>query len=226
MADELQWTFELTRERVPQLQVQLEWALQHQNRRLASRIRGIDGTYGRRVVLGLSALFGGCIATLYILDPAQFRAEGAFYLALSVVFVAAAVILTVLRNKVPRKRQRFAGGMLTRQAARIYRKPAAQAPYEIVYTFSGDHLRARADKLGIDRVLELRRARLVIHAPDVMFAFRRAWSLHPFRFIYVSGAVERRALLDALDRLKIEHVAITGPVENYVAPIPDVRIVR
>jgi hypothetical protein len=227
MADELQWTFELTRERVPELQVQLEWALQHQNRRFASRMRGNYGRIRQRLVLGLCGFGYVFIALIYLLSPEQFRANPAFFIAMLIVFTVLAASATVFKGLVSRKSsQRFAGGMLTRQAARMYRKPAAQAPYEITYTCSGDHVRARADKLGIDRTLALRDARLVIHAPDVMFVFRRAWSFHPFRFIYVSGEVERRALLDSLDRLKIDHVPITGPVENYVAPVPDVRVVR
>jgi hypothetical protein len=82
---------------------------------------------------------------------------------------------------------------------------------------------ARVERLAIVRMLELRRARLVIATPDMLLAFRHRWSFNPFRFVYVTGEAPRTAVLEACKRLGVATVQLAGPVEGYVAPLPDAR---
>lgn len=223
MSGNLAWTFDFTRERVPALQVQLEWALQHQNRRFARAF--VDGTWNVRRVLvtALSALGALLIGVAYVLDPAGWRANATLFLALLALFVLLpiAVRLRKPRTDQPRSHRRV-GAALARDAGRIYRKPLARAPYTIAYTCDGSRVRARVESLGIDRAFELRAPRLVIATPDAILAFRRAWSFTPFRFVYVTPDA-RAALVADFTRAGVPVVELAGPVEGYVAPLPDAR---
>ena len=96
-------------------------------------------------------------------------------------------------------------------------------PYTIDYTLADGRIHCVVPSLRIDRNFDLRKAKLVLHSPHALFVFRFKWSFQPMRFVYASGEAERAALLAVLDAANIEHAAITGPVENYVAPIPGAR---
>jgi hypothetical protein len=224
MAD-VTWRYELTRDGVQTLQHELEWALQRQNRRFAKGMRDRANPIQLRLIRGLSIV---CIVLLAVdaaLDPDQLRAFPLLNLAALAVSIVAFVIATVRMRKGPPadKPQLGVGGMLSRQAAGIYRKPAQQVPYTIDYTLADGRVRSVAPAVAVDRSFDLRKAKLVLHSEHALFVFRFKWSFQPMRFVYASGEAERAALLAVLDAANIEHAAITGPVENYVAPIPGAR---
>ncbi|MGE5183994.1 MAG: hypothetical protein ACM31C_18110 [Acidobacteriota bacterium] len=223
MADDLAWTFDFTRERVPGLQVQLEWALQHQNQRFVQSF--VAGTWGvRRVLVTVLCAFGALLdLAVLVIDPAVWRSRWLFFAAFLMLFAMLPIVIARQRPRPDRRRsQRRVGARLARTAERIYRRPRARAPYTIAYTFDGAGIRARVESLGLDRAFELRRPRLVIATPELLLAFRRSWSVTPFRFVYVTPEA-RGALLAACSKLGVPTVELAGPVEGYVAPLPDAR---
>jgi hypothetical protein len=213
------WTVEITRERIPHLRTQLEWALQHQNRRFANSMR----TASRKIIIGLGILGLALIALAGALDPRQFQAFPGFYAAMSAVFVVVIVIAFTKKKMATKLGLRGAARGLARQAERTYAKVAAQAPYVVEYSLEGANVRARADKLGVDRTTELRARRLVCVTPDVLVMFRWRRSLVPMRFIYCSDDDARRALLAACASHAVETVEISGPSDGYADPIPQAK---
>ena len=225
MGDALRWQFEMTRDAVGPLQQDYEWALQRQNQRFVAalpmekRWPGGDGLVVAVIaILGLSLL-----GLVYLLDPTVVRRHPGWFLAGVLVFgvgLVAARYVRAIRGWSRRK----AGAMLGRHAARTFGAVDRRAPYTIEYELAGDELAVRAPKLRVDRALPLRRARLVLHGRNVLFAYRRRHSVRPFRFLYVPSDAEHAALRAAFERCGATLEPVTGPVDGYTAPIPEARV--
>jgi hypothetical protein len=213
------WTVEITRERTAHLRAQLEWALQHQNRKFADTMR----TVTRKLIVGLGILGMALLALAVVLDPQQLVAYPFFYTAMSAVFVLVIAIGLTKKKASSRFGRRSAARSLARQAERTYAKVAAQAPYTIEYSLDGANVRARAEKIGVDRTTELRAGRVVCITPDALIVFRRASSIIPMRFIYCSDDNARRALCAACAAHGVETVEISGPSAGYADRVPQAK---
>jgi hypothetical protein len=217
---DLHWQFELTAERIADLTHRYEWALQHQNARFARKMRA----WRVRAVTALGTLGCALIVLLYALQPDAIRTQPVLFGGTFAIFIAAMVIVRVTRRGERARQLRYVGSMLARTAARTYRKPGQQVPYTIDYSCDGRHVRARVERLRIDRQFELRKVHLVLHADSVAFVYRFGWSLRPMRFVYLPGAPELTALLAAFDAAGVPHERLAGPAEGYVEPIAQARV--
>jgi hypothetical protein len=230
-ADELRWTFEMTAAIVPRLQERLEWALQRQNQRIVRALptERLPIERRQRLVMIIAGAALTLVLLLLLVDPAS-RRRPAPLIALAIGFAAAGLAARAL-PRLRRWSRRYTGAMLGRQAERTFRAVAARAPYTIEYRLAGDRLGAVGTRafhdlsgaVGVDRALELGAIALVLHAPGVLFAFRRRHAARPHRVIYVSGEREADAVLAAFTAAGAEVEALTSAVEGYVAPIPEAR---
>jgi hypothetical protein len=241
MADEHTWRFELTGDRVPELQVKLEWALQRQNRQFSDAVDRLVTTHpvaesAHRVVPWILRVLGGLglvlLALIVALDPHGARREAWWLVPAGILFVlviAIAPYVVQIRERIRERvrglgpSRRFTGAMLARRAEAIYRKVAAKTPYTIDYHLTADALEARAPALGIVRRFELRLARRVLDGGDVLFVFRRHASVAVYRYIYLASPADHDAVVAALTRAGATIAALTGPVEGYSAPVPEAR---
>lgn len=243
MTEDHTWQYELTRDRVPELQHKLEWALQHQNRRFVDAVDRIANTHPvaesmHRAVPLIFRLLGGLglvLLTLVVaLDPHGARRDAAWMVPAGILFVFViaiaphvarirAGIRERIRGLAPGRR--FTGHMLARRSEAIYRKVAAKAPYTIDYRLTADALEACAPALGIVRRLELARARRVLDGGTVLFVFRRDASVAAYRYIYLASPADHDAVVAALTRAGATVEALTGPVDGYTAPVPEARVV-
>jgi hypothetical protein len=226
VADEHSWQVHLERGDIPALQTRLEWALQHQNRRLAQRFERAVPQRGLRWLVIALSIAGLAVLGLYVLlDPRGVARNPWFVLGYGAVF---ALLLGVGIVFTPARKAAFsartAGRSFARAAERMYRQVLRQVPYTIAYRLAGDTIEARAEKIRVVRHTELRRIKLVLDAETVLFAFRRRGSLNPYRFVYVPTAADREAVLAAFARHGAECVPLTGPIDGYVAPVPEARV--
>ena len=216
----MRWQYEMTREAVPGLQQRYEWALQRQNARFEARLP----MRRRQRIVGLlagTALL--LILVVYLLDPRGAARHPLLFVGAPMVF-SAFLIAALFMPRIHAWSRRSAGGMLERAAERVYRRIAARAPYTIDYELDAETLHARVVALRIDRRFELRRARLVLHAPGVVFLFRSRGAFNPHAFAYTPSDAEHTAVLAAVAQHGAEVEALTGPVEGYRAPIPEARV--
>jgi hypothetical protein len=223
VADERAWRVELTADDVPELQVRLEWALQHQNLRLTDRLDGMfPPDVLRKLLLGLSIL-GLSILVLYVgFNRSVAQREPLFVFGGGAVFVVALVVGIVL-PRVMAVRRRFAGRALARTADRAFRKVRQRVPYAIEYRLGGGVLVAQVGAKVVRRT-ELSRAGLVLDAGRVLFVFRFRGSVAPFRYVYVDTDEDRVAAVTAFLSAGAKHVVLAGPIEGFTAPVPEARV--
>jgi hypothetical protein len=214
------WTLEITRERVAALQMQLEWALQYQDQRYYVFARSPRGM--RWILLVALAIAGVVLAIMYVLGN-----QGYGYAVGIGAVIGAMIGISVRKLRGSARREstvRRAGTRLARHAARVFANALSNTPYTIAYELHDGMIRGRVPAQGIDRVTPLAMPRRVVATPDALFLFRRTWSFYPRRFVYPSADV-RRELVAELERAGAEVIALDGPVEGYVAPVPSVRVV-
>jgi hypothetical protein len=214
------WQYELQPEAVPELEQQLEWALQRQN---AAFAKFWQTGVMPRIAIGLSLAGIALLLLIFALDPNGVAAAWRFFgFALALCVITPIVAVTRAKRVTGKSISKYVRTSLAKQAASFYRKVAAAAPYIAEYWFDGESIRAQVAKLKLDRHYKLRSARLALHGKHVIFLFRFPRSIHPFRFIYVPTDAKRRALLDAFEKLGIVHEEITGPTEGY-GSIPEAK---
>ena len=225
MADEHSWRVHLERGDVPALQTRLEWALQHQNRRFASGFERAIPQQALRVVIIVLSIIGLAVVGLgVVLDPRHFGHDpwAAIYAGVFILLLCVGIAFTPARKKA--FSARTAGRSFARGAERMYRAVLRQVPYDIDYRLAGVVIEARAEKIRVVRQTELGKVKLVLDCETVLFAFRRRGSFNPYRFIYVPTAADREAVLAAFARHGAERVTLTGPIDGYVAPVPEARV--
>ena len=217
---ETTWTFEVTRDQVARLELELEWALQRQNARFSNAMptQRMSVNARRVLVIGLSLAIG----FLSFFGMRDRDGHLGTWATVGIVFAAFTTVMGVFLPQVRRWSKRTAGAMLTRRARRILRPVLRRAPYAIEYKLGADELVADIPALRMHRVLALGEPKRVLATPNLVVAFRRQHSQNPMRIIYVSD--QRDALLAAFRERLVVCELINGPVDGYVAPVPEARL--
>ena len=204
----VQWTHEITREAVPALQQQLEWALQRQNRRFSDQFeqrRRIPPALRRRLLVVLGALVIVLVVVLARLDPwIASRHVGFFTFAAGAGLLA--IVVGLALPGIQARSRRFAGRMIAERAALMTQPLAAKAPFAIEYELTDELLRHRA----------------VLSTPDAVFVFAHDRSLRLQHTFY--GAAERDRVVAAFVAAGASHEHLDRPVDGYVALIPEAVI--
>ena len=223
MTEPVRWRSELTGERLPAIAQQLEWALQHQQRRYVQRLpmNRIPDRQRAWMARALSAAIVVLVLALVRLDPSIWDEHR---LLVTGMFALAAIGF-VLSFAFPQTRawsRRYAGRSIARRAARLLRPLARRLPAAFDYELWADRIVVHWAGRPLLNPIPLEPG-LVLAAPDALFVFRKRSSLGVVRTVYVPAGPERRAVLDAFARAGAEQIELTGPAEGYADRVPPAR---
>lgn len=220
MSEPLRWRVELTSDQLPELVQRLEWALQHQNQRFATRMPAARMPDSTRRALGIALSLVGLLLLLVLalmspgVSPALLGSAAAVF--------ALFLVLALALPRVRASSRRFAGRSIARRAARNVRPIARALPAAFDYELHDDHLAVTSPNVGGLRPIAFGR-QLVIATDLALFVFARPLSQLLSRTIHVRGDAERAAVLAAFARHGSTHVEVTGPADGYSDPLPPAR---
>lgn len=191
----MEYTFEMTPGFARDAAGPLERALWTQNERAYRRLAERMPWRPRLRVAGvLLSVFGVGLSEY---GWAGSRRSAEFFLASAAVFAAFGLAFAAGPRFQPALR-RLTRRMVAWRARKMMVPVARRAPYTVRYALTGSSLSARVERLKISLDLDLRSVAFAVAAPDFVCAFPKPFSLRRLRVLYLPGAPERTALIDAL----------------------------